>query len=88
MQRFLPAVIGPVHEPDIALKILQQRRAVLHPVTVIAVQHTIDALDARLVDVAADVAVIVPLGSPAGRRRLESPDILPGLAHAGLHMPG
>src|SRR3546814_462691 len=51
------ALLGPVHQLQVAVVVLGQRGAVFHPVAVVAVQHAIDFANAAKMNVAADMAV-------------------------------
>ena len=46
-----------MYQPDIAFKILGQRRATFHPIAAVEILHAIDWLDLGAMDVTADDAV-------------------------------
>ena len=51
------ALLGPAHDAQAALEILDQRRAAFDPVAVVAVEDAVDVADLGVVDVAADHAI-------------------------------
>ena len=49
--------LGPVHDAQPAVEILDQRRATLDPVAVVAVQDAVDVADLGMMNVTADNAI-------------------------------
>ena len=68
--------LGPVEDFHPSVRMLDQRRAALYPVAVVAVHDIADLLHLGLVDVAADNAVDTALGSLVGQRMFEIADEL------------
>ena len=69
-----------------AVEVLDQRRATLGPVTVIAVENAVDHTDLRVMDMAADHAVHVPSARFPGEHDLEVGDVLHRVLHPVLQV--
>ena len=69
-------LLGPVHDAQAAVEILDQRGAALHPVAVVAVEDAVDVADLGVMDVAADHAVDAAPARLAGDGVLEVGDEL------------
>src|SRR5579871_2095166 len=77
------AQIRPLQDLEPAVAMLDQRRAALHPVAVVAVEDRADLPDLGLVDMAADHAVDPTPAGFLGQRQLEIVDI----PHRVLDLP-
>src|ERR1700685_2396970 len=50
----LSAQLGPIDQPQLTIHVLDERRATLHPIAVIAIQYAVDVAHLGPVDVAAN----------------------------------
>src|SRR5215469_4181439 len=76
----------PVEDLEAPVGMLDQRRAALHPVAVVAVEHVVEPPDLGLVDMAADHAVDLAPAGFFGQRHLEIVDILHGVLDPALEI--
>src|SRR6185369_11959111 len=75
-------------EPELAIPILNQCGAVLDPVAVIAVQHPVDLLHLRPVNMSTDDAVEAAPRGLVRRGLFEAAHVVARIAHAGLDPGG